>query len=261
MTPNDSKFRETAMQGRRLEGEYIVDAHTHIGGLGRTSHIPSSSTDEIVREMDRLGVSRAMTLPFYGTTSDFAFGNDLAADAVARYPERFVGFAAVNPYYHAEIDAELDRCRDMGLRGVRLIADYPDYPVESPSFFPAYEYAHSHGWIMENYSWGPAQFLDNVATAFAHICFIVGHFSLTYAELVARRENIFQCTAGAVHFADIKNLLDVVPPEKVVFGSEFPEMPMMFGMGPILYADISDDDKRKILGLTAKSILERWPGR
>jgi uncharacterized protein len=258
---DSSEFRKIAMQGQKLDGEYIVDAHTHIGGPGRASHIPKSSTDEIITEMDRLGVSRALTVPTYGATSDFVIGNDIAAEAVAKYPDRFVGFAAVNPHYHSEIDAELDRCRDMGLRGLRLITDYPAYPVESASFFTAYEYAHNHGWIMDHYGWGAAQFLDNVATAFSNACFIVGHYTLAYAELVAKRDNIFQSTCGAVHFADIKNLLDVVPAEKVVFGSGFPEMPTMFSMGPILYADISDDDKRKILGLTAKSILETWPGK
>jgi hypothetical protein len=255
-----SKFREMAMRGERLEGEYIVDAHTHIGGYSRTSHVPKSSTQEIIEEMDRLGVDKAVMLPFYGTTSDFAFGNDIAADAVAHYPDRFVGLASVNPYYHFEIEDELERCREMGLRGVRLISDVQVYPVESPAFFPAYDYAHSHRWIMENQHWGPPQFFDNVATTFSRACFIVGRFSLIYSNVIAKHDNIFQCTAGAVNFADISKLLDVVPSDKVVFGSDFPELPLMFSMGPILYARISDDDKRNILGLTAKGMLERWSG-
>ncbi len=256
-----SALREAAMQGLRMEDGCVIDSHTHVGGFGRTSHTPDSSSDEIVKEMDRLGIGRAIILPFPGTTSDFVYGNDHAIKAVQRFPERFVGLATVNPHYVTEMKSELSRCRDLGLRGVRPAPDYPDYPIESANFFPAYEFADDHAWIMENQNWGLPQFLDNVATAFSKACFIVGIYTLKYAHLLARHDNIYQSTAGAVHFADIENLLELVPVEKVIFGSDFPELPIMFGMGPILYARISDEDKRKILGQNAQKLLEKWPGK
>lgn len=256
-----SELRECAMNGKKLEGEYIIDAHTHIGGSGRVSHTPDSFTDEIVGQMDRLGVAKAIILPFPGTTSDFVYGNTRSGEAVRQYPDRFVGLASVNPHYINEMEAELKRCRDMELRGVRLVADYPEFPIESPNFFPAYEFAHEHGWIMENQTWGAPQFLDNVATAFSNACFIVGLYTLQYADLIPKHDNIYQSTAGAVNFADIENLVKAVPIEKIIFGSDFPELPLMFGMGPILYARISDEEKRKILGFNAKQLLEEWPGK
>lgn len=258
MNFDQSLLKHAAAEGRTLDGEYIIDAHTHVGGMGRVSHTPDSSTDEIVGEMDRLGVDRAIILPFHGTTSDFVFGNTLAGNAIKQYPDRLVGFAAVNPHYGAELDAELNRSRDLGLRGLRLVADYPEFPIESPGFFPAYEYAHEHHWMMENQNWGAPQFLDNVATAFGNACFLVGQFTLHYADIIAKHDNIFQTTAGAVHFADIENLVKAISADKILFGSDFPELPLMFSMGSILYARISDEDKRKILGLNAQRMLEEW---
>ena len=55
--------------------------------------------------------------------------------------------------------------------------------------------------------------------------------------------------------------MQAVPAEKIVFGSDMPDLPLMFGMGPILCARIPDDDKRRILGLSALSMLNLWPGR
>ena len=256
-----SKFREMAMLGKKLDGEYILDAHTHIGGRSKIYHLPDSSTDEMVAEMDRHGIDLAITFPFSGITSDFAFGNDVTSDGVNRYPDRFVGFACCNPHYHAEMKDELERCKGMGLRGIKLIAGYQRYPAEGPGLFPAYEYAHENCWPILNHNWGTPKFLDKLASTFSNACFVIGHFSLAYAVVVLAHDNVFQCTCAALNFGDIEALVDAVPPDKIVYGSDFTDLPIMFSMAPILYARISDDDKRKILGLTAKTVLDRWPGQ
>ena len=260
MKSERSEFREMAMLGRKLDGELVIDAHTHIGGLSRMYHLPDSSTDDMVREMDRHGIAQTITFPFAAITSDFVYGNNVAADAVKRYPDRFVGFACVNPHYHTEIKDELDRCRQMGLRGIKLISHYQNYPTEGPNLIPAYEYAHEHSWIILNHDWGSPERLDELATTYHKACFIIGHYfsAPVYADVVKARDNVFQCTCAALNFGEMEQMVAAIPPEKIVFGSDFPDLPIMFSMGPILYARISDDDKRKILGLTAKRMLEQW---
>lgn len=255
MKGQNSKFREIAMCREQLDGEYIVDTHTHVGGRSKIYHLPDSSTDEMVAEMDRHGIDLSITFPFSAITSDFAYGNDIAADAVRSYPDRFIGFACVNPHYHTEMRAELDRCKAMGLRGIKLIADYQRYPTEGPNLFPAYEYAHEHSWMMLNHNWGSPAFLDKLATTFSNARFIIGHYSLAYADVIAKHKNVFQCTCAALNFGDIEALVDLVPADRIVYGSDFTDLPIMFSMAPILYARISDDNKRKILGLTAKAMI------
>ena len=44
---------------------------------------------------------------------------------------------------------------------------------------------------------------------------------------------------------------------KLLFGTDSYLNPFAFGLGPILYARISDDDKRRILGLNMARLLER----
>jgi len=261
MTGEDSRFRDIAMRGGKLDGEYIVDIHTHIGGRSSIYHLPDASTDDMVAEMDRHGIDLAVTFPFSAITSDFKAGNDVVADGIERHPDRLVGFACVNPHYHTEMSVELQRCKKMGMRGIKLIADYQNYPREGSQLFPAYEFAHENHWPMLNHCWGSPEFLDKLATTYNKACFIIGHYDLIYADVIARHDNVFQCTCAALNFGDMEKLLQIVSADKIVYGSDFTDLPIMFSMGPILYARISDDDKRKILGLTAKSLLKNWPGK
>lgn len=256
-----SELRKLAMLRESLAGEYIVDAHTHMGGLTKLYHVPDGADEDMIHEMDRIGVDQAITFSFSGITSDYVYGNDLTAEAADKYPDRFIGFSCVNPHYHTEMKCELERCAKMGLRGIKLIADYQKYPVDGPGLFPAYEYAHENSWMILNHNWGSPQFLDKLATTFSNACFIIGHyFSPIYVDVIAKHDNIFQCTCAALNFGDHEAMVDAIPAEKIVFGSDMPDLPLMFSLAPILYARISDDDKRKILGLTAKSMIERWPG-
>lgn len=264
MSWQDSKFRSLAMQGKPMDGEYILDFHSHTGGKCMWYHLPDSSTDEMVAEMDRHGVDMAVTFPFSSITSDFVHGNRIVADAVSKHPARLVGFACVNPHYPDEIKPELAECKQLGLRGVKLIPHYQKYPEEGPNILLACEFAHENHWPILNHNWGPPEYLEKLARTYHNACFIMGHYfgdiSPAYADVVRRCDNVFQCTCAALNFGEVETMARIMPPDKLVYGSDFTDLPIMFSMAPILYARISDDDKRKILGLTGKRILETWNG-
>ena len=65
------------------------------------------------------------------TTSGRPFtGNDYTADIVERYPDRFMGFASVDPHKGKAAVNEMERSvKDLGLRGLKL------HPI-SQAFFP-----------------------------------------------------------------------------------------------------------------------------
>ena len=45
---------------------------------------------------------------------------------------------------------------------------------------------------------------------------------------------------------------------RLVFGSDLEDLPIAWGLGPILFARLSPDEKRMILGDNLKRILERY---
>jgi predicted TIM-barrel fold metal-dependent hydrolase len=46
--------------------------------------------------------------------------------------------------------------------------------------------------------------------------------------------------------------------DRILFGSDLMDLPIAWGMGQIMYARISEADKRKILGENLKRLMERY---
>ena len=260
MAKVESKFLRLGGLGLPFEDELIVDAHTHLGGYFNLYHIPFGDVLSIVRQLDRLGIDKVCTFSFAGVNSDFTLGNDLVAQAVRKCPDRVVGYATLNANYPAEWIAELERCRKGGLEGIKLICEYQGTTTEKTDFSPVYEYADDHGMIMLNHYWGRPEFLDGLAERYPHACFIIGHYSTQYAEVLRKRRNVIQCTCAALMFGDIEKLVELVDADKIVYGSDLTDLDGPFGLAPILYAKISDEDKRKILGLNMQKLLTEYLG-
>jgi predicted TIM-barrel fold metal-dependent hydrolase len=213
-----------------------------------------------VEQMGRLGIRRICAFSFAGVNSDFTLGNDLLAQAVKEHPDRIVGYATLNANYPDEWIPELERCRAMGLKGIKLICEYQGTTTERTGFEPVYQYADNERMIILNHYWGSSKYLDGLAERYSDACFIIGHYSTEYARVLRERENVYQCTCAALMFGDIERLLKVADADKIVYGSDLTDLDGPFGLAPVLYARIADEDKRKILGLNMQEILERYPG-
>jgi len=256
MTDVEGKFVRLAKAGLPIEDELVIDAHTHLGAHFNLYHIPFGEPKGIIEQMDRLGIQKICTFSFAGVNSDFTLGNDLVAKAISEHPDRMVGYTTINANYTAEWLTELERCRKLGLKGIKIICEYQGTTTDKTGFDPVYEYADDHHAIMINHYWGSPQFLDGLAERYPDICFIIGHYSTQYADVLLRRGNVHQCTCAALMFGDIERLVEIVDADKIVYGSDLTDLDGPFGLAPILYAKIPDDVKRKILGLNMQKILD-----
>ena len=166
-------------------GRRFWDCHGHLGGKACHYHIPGGDIDSTVQELERQGVEKICAFSFAGVFGDETHGNDGVADAVRRYPDRFVGFTLLNP--HRGKDAmrrELERGAAMGLRGIKLIPWYQNYPEEGPNIDLACQWAHEHRQIILNHYWGPAAHLARLMRDFPNACYITGHTTTEYAALM-----------------------------------------------------------------------------
>ena len=79
--------------------------------------------------------------------------------------------------------------------------------------------------------------------------YIIGHGNdKGYEEVLRKYENIFMSLVCSHEFGEIKRLIREVGSDKLLFGTDIPYLDAGFQLGSIIYADISDIDKRKILG-------------
>lgn len=137
----------------------VVDAHVHAGHFGE--HFPRAFAaemmantatpapesldqplDRLIAVMDEARVDVAFLLALdVRRTAGVKVPNDVVANAVARYPGRFIGFASVDPVDPGSGD-ELDHAlNSLGLRGVKLAPCYLGLSPADPACDAVYERA------------------------------------------------------------------------------------------------------------------------
>lgn len=242
-----------------LAGETLIDMHSHIG-YGAPYFLPDSEPAQIVRQLRRYGFSKLVTFAFAGLNADWTWGNDFAYQAMLDYPDLILPLAAVNLWDEAQMEGAMARCCDeLGFWGVKLHPWWNEYPETGPNIRRACAFCHERGLIVTNHYWGPASLLESYARDFPNAVFITGHLTgdEDYAAVVNRLPNVYVGTCLPIQRLELEIALKRLSPEKVLFGSDVPDLPLPLGFGPILYARIPDDTKRLIMGLNARRILEQ----
>jgi len=259
LPPAEDEYVEFGRTGRRPEHIQFHDCHGHLGGRAAHYHVPDGDLDSAVHEMDRLGVQKTCVFSFVGVVSDECFGNDLVADAVQRYPDRFVGFTLLNPHRgRDEMWRELERGAKLGLRGIKLIPYYQGYPQEGPMLEVPCRWAHERKQIILNHSWGAPEHLEGLLERYPDACFINGHMSLAYTELMKRYPNLYICSCPLIGPRACEEAVAAFGADRLLFGSDLLDLPIAWGLGPILFARLPVESKRLILGGNLLRLLEQY---
>jgi uncharacterized protein len=80
-----------------------------------------------------LGSWGATSPTYFPSLADLRYGNDFLLGLQQRHPDRVRGYVAVNPNYTAESLAEIARCLDAGMIGIKLAASRrADDPLLDP---------------------------------------------------------------------------------------------------------------------------------
>ncbi|MCK4282840.1 MAG: amidohydrolase family protein [Candidatus Brocadiae bacterium] len=260
------EFVRFGRTGERPEDMEFCDCHGHLGGRWCHYHLPDCDLESIVGEMRRLGDRQACVFSFTGVSSDEFFGNDVVADAVRRYPNRFIGFTMLNQHRgRNEMRQELERCARLGLRGVKLLAYrgvkpapyYEDYPEEGLLDVPC-QWVHERKQIILNHNWGPPAQLERLLAAYPDACFINGHTSLAYADLMERYPNLYICSCPLLGPRECEEVVERIGADRLLFGTDLQDLPIAWGLGPILFARLPVEQKRMILGGNLQRLLAKY---
>lgn len=259
-TKIEDPILQTVKKGLPLSDELVVDSHMHLG-LYNQYYVPFSehvdAVHQLIRHMDRLGIDKGCIWSMGGQTADVVPLNDLIIDAVEKYPDRFIGYTFVNLNYPEVMVDELERCFDLGLRGIKLIPAYHAYPADGENLHIAYEFANQHSLPMHIHNLPESEALDKLAEKYDKAVFQIGHYNRSYNEVMKQRQNVCGILTEQPHPGFIERLVEDDVIDKALLGSDCVYFDAAFGIGPIAYARISYEDKRKLLGLNAKRILER----
>ena len=168
--------------------------------------------------------------------------NEFVAEYVARYPDRAIGFACVDPH-DGDAPEELERAVvELGLRGLKISPVYAGYDPWSKEAWQLYEVANrlailllwhqSAAYAAEStLEYGNPILLDKIARAFPDLPMIIAHVGQPwigetvvllrkhkqlFADLSARYYRQWQC------YNALMLALDYNVTDQLLFGSDFP---------------------------------------
>jgi predicted TIM-barrel fold metal-dependent hydrolase len=204
-----------------------------------------SSAEELIADMDAACVDQAVVFGFGWRDMDLCQrDNDYVIEAVARYPERLIGFCIVNPAHGADAIREIERCAAGGLRGVgELMPDGQGYRLDDEKVMaPIVEAVTAHAMVILTHCSEPVGHLypgkgtvtpDEVirfARLFPEATLVCAHwgggtiFYELMPEIARIMRNVYYDTAASCYLYqdDIFALAARWAPGKVLFGTDYP---------------------------------------
>lgn len=110
----------------------LIDVHAHFHHANGQRADWTERNASRLRAGEQIGITRhvASILGSWGRTSptyfpsmaDVTTGNNALLDLIRQHPDRIAGYACVNPNYTEHALAEITRCLDLGMIGIKLAA-------------------------------------------------------------------------------------------------------------------------------------------
>lgn len=258
LPPPEDALHAAVRERRPLRGQGFGDCHGHLGWCS-SHHIIHHTADTLIAEIEKFGLETNCLFSLQ-MAGDGPYGNDEVKAFVDAHPGRFVPFAFVNPYSGEEaMLAELDRCLKLGFQGIKLMlmsygsANSEDHAVEVPCRF-----AHEHRQFILAHSWGRPERIRYLCQTYPEALFIAGHSDGSYGAVCREVDNLYICTCPFLAWGQAEAYVELYGADRLLFGSDLMDLPIGWGMGPIMYARLSEDDKRRILGGNLKRLLEQY---
>ena len=232
----------------------IVDAHCHIG---ETPHY-SQTAEDLLRQMDANGIDRAAIC---GAGRHIVVenreGDRLIAQVVRQYPDRFYGFACVNPWYGDKAVQELRRAAADGLVGLKLHPAMQGYHAHDPIIKPVVVAAIELGLPIYIHSGTPVFSLPlqiiELAQQYPEGTFIMGHmggadFYVDVPSSAQRATNVLYETSLTCHVGYVDEIIAQAGHERVIFGSDSPTSQQSAELLKVRLAKMTDGQRRDVLG-------------
>lgn len=258
----------------RLDGSFrIWDVHSHLGSL--PGNTPEERMAVLARHMDRLGIERLILSQGYeeyvshATPDQIRIENDRVMRAVKHFPDRAYGSLYLNPENGKFCLEEFDRCVRNGPM-VCIGEIQTDVLCSSAALDPIVEQAISmnvpilqHTWIKTGANQpGESTPYDVVALANRHpnANIICGHTGGTWElgiRIIRATKNVYADLAGSDPTSGFTEMaVRELGAERVIYGSDVGGRSFASQVAKVLGAEISDGDKKLILGGNMRRLLQ-----
>ncbi|MCD6452731.1 MAG: amidohydrolase [Dehalococcoidales bacterium] len=276
----------------------IIDFHTHVFSpqikRNRSRYIEAdpcfailysskdtklATADELIATMDRDGIDISVITNIGWTTHEMCVEtNDYILESIARYPNRLIGFATVQPQSSRAAIAEIERCVKGGIKGIGEIRpdtqllDINDSEVIEPFIETIRKYKllllfHSSEPVGHSYPGKGSvtpEILYSWITRFPDVTIIGAHwggglpFYALMPEVKQAMSNAYFDTAASpflYHPQVYNQVIQLVGSDKILFGSDYPLLPPSRLLKEIDSLKLAESVKQQILATNAQKLL------
>lgn len=236
----------------------IVDMHTH---YSKWIQFPiwGGYADDLVEEMDRVGIEKAVLAPQTSMTPSLVCGNDGILEAMRKYPDRLLGYASCYPAHKDTGLKEIQRCMDEGMVGIKMHTS-SGIPYTSDDYTPVWQYANEKKLPVLLHTWGDLDEMDSIFETYTDAPILLGHAGSVnpkmYVEYAQRYSNLWlELCFSRAPYGLVEYLVREVGADRILYGSDAPWMAFGHQICRVLFADIPEESKKKILVENPKRVL------
>lgn len=264
---NNSKLAKEFMEKGRLISCPVIDAHTHMGP-DSGADMPLSSAEDMIKVMDRENIEMIFCSP-HSALHDPGSANSEIEAVMAKYPDRVKGLYCFNPNYEEKFLGNLEDVLNVpGYIGIKLLPTYHRYPLDGENYVKAMEFANKHKLYVLIHTWGnndphnAPRHIKMLAEKYPDTTLVMGHSAPgeldKSIEVVKTHDNVYLdiCDIHR-HSGIIDKMVSEVGADKVLFGTDMPWYDPNYAIGSVLFSQISDEDKYKILYGNAKRLITK----
>ncbi|HEY4201172.1 MAG TPA: amidohydrolase family protein [Devosiaceae bacterium] len=204
---------------------------------------PQADPDTTHKAMSEVDKAIVFTLR-YGDSAGIDGDDEVTAEAVRKYPDKFVGFAAVDPRRADAMDLLVHAVEDLKLKGVKFGPIYNGVSLLDPRMEPIYKYCvannlpltmHMGTTFAENapIEYGRPLAVDEIASRHPDLKMIMAHMAHPWSEeciVVARKRPNVYCEVSALFYRPWQfwNTLiaaqeyRITERDKIFWGTDFP---------------------------------------
>lgn len=225
----------------------ILDFHAHIypdaiakrasDVIGEFYDIPMAhdgTLGALLEAGDKAGITQYVVHSVAVTWERAAKINNFIAKSVAAHPDTLLGFATMHPA-HPEMEKELERAMDMGLRGVKIHPDFQHFHIDDKEAYPMYEWlagrypllVHTGDW---RYDTSRPDRMAKVLSDFPKLRVVCAHLGgwsqwKEAYRVLSGYENAWIDTSSSLYALSPEEAREIISHynmDKVLFGTDYP---------------------------------------
>jgi len=242
----------------------VIDSHVHLkhGDLQKTEY----SAETIVKIMDKAQIDKSIVFAMSTTTQRSI---EMASRAVSRFEDRLIPYVYALPSYEKPVIKEIEKAIfDLEFRGIKI--HIGECTLERYVTEPVLRLAERSGVPCLIDCAGRYDLIKELARTFPEAKIIVAHLGKylcrdealidRFIQLAKSYENIFLDTSGVVIPKKIKDAVNIIGSNRVIFGTDGPTPEgAKFAceeINKIKRLNLSLDDERAVLGGTIAKLLK-----